>query len=189
MIRTRPGPLTPASESLPAPSFPAASLNYAALPIRIEQVAAMACWTREAKATIFLYGDELMTDGTLPARPASYDKKVGLVLQGGGALGSYQAGVSRDMCRIGSLEFRLARSMRQLSPAMRQTIVCIACAASGKRSPLRPCCGRMRPGRWQPGNVGQARSWQLHSVSPASSAQIRRHGIHPNSLATTPQRR
>ena len=34
-----------------------------------------------------------MTDGTAPARPASYDKKVGLVLQGGGALGSYQAGV------------------------------------------------------------------------------------------------
>jgi NTE family protein len=28
-----------------------------------------------------------------PVRPASYDKKVGLVLQGGGALGSYQAGV------------------------------------------------------------------------------------------------
>ena len=34
-----------------------------------------------------------MTDGSAPARPASYDKKVGLVLQGGGALGSYQAGV------------------------------------------------------------------------------------------------
>jgi Patatin-like phospholipase len=28
-----------------------------------------------------------------PLRPVSYDKKVGLVLQGGGALGSYQAGV------------------------------------------------------------------------------------------------
>lgn len=28
-----------------------------------------------------------------PSRPASYDKKVALVLQGGGALGSYQAGV------------------------------------------------------------------------------------------------
>src|ERR1700720_987820 len=28
-----------------------------------------------------------------PARPESYDKKVALVLQGGGALGSYQAGV------------------------------------------------------------------------------------------------
>jgi NTE family protein len=28
-----------------------------------------------------------------PARPTAYDKKVGLVLQGGGALGSYQAGV------------------------------------------------------------------------------------------------
>jgi NTE family protein len=34
-----------------------------------------------------------MTDGHLPARPPSYDKKVSLVLQGGGALGSYQAGV------------------------------------------------------------------------------------------------
>src|SRR5215470_8036988 len=34
-----------------------------------------------------------MTEGSPPARPASYDKKVGLVLQGGGALGSYQAGV------------------------------------------------------------------------------------------------
>ena len=33
-----------------------------------------------------------MTNAT-PPRPASYDKKVGLVLQGGGALGSYQAGV------------------------------------------------------------------------------------------------
>src|SRR5262245_6274474 len=28
-----------------------------------------------------------------PTRSTSYDKKVGLVLQGGGALGSYQAGV------------------------------------------------------------------------------------------------
>jgi len=34
-----------------------------------------------------------MTSGNQPARPASYDKKIGLVLQGGGALGSYQAGV------------------------------------------------------------------------------------------------
>jgi NTE family protein len=34
-----------------------------------------------------------MTDAKPPPRPASYDKKVGLVLQGGGALGSYQAGV------------------------------------------------------------------------------------------------
>jgi NTE family protein len=42
-------------------------------------------------------GDAAMTygvpPGAPPARPASYDKKVGLVLQGGGALGSYQAGV------------------------------------------------------------------------------------------------
>jgi NTE family protein len=34
-----------------------------------------------------------MGDQKVPARAASYDKKVALVLQGGGALGSYQAGV------------------------------------------------------------------------------------------------
>jgi NTE family protein len=34
-----------------------------------------------------------MVDQKAPARPYSYDKKVALVLQGGGALGSYQAGV------------------------------------------------------------------------------------------------
>ena len=34
-----------------------------------------------------------MADRNPPARPQSYDKKIGLVLQGGGALGSYQAGV------------------------------------------------------------------------------------------------
>jgi NTE family protein len=35
----------------------------------------------------------------VPARPPSYDKKVGLVLQGGGALGSYQAGVYEALSR------------------------------------------------------------------------------------------
>src|SRR5215467_10511502 len=34
-----------------------------------------------------------MTQFDQPPRPASYDKRVALVLQGGGALGSYQAGV------------------------------------------------------------------------------------------------
>lgn len=34
-----------------------------------------------------------MTNRRPPARPTSYDKKVALLLQGGGALGSYQAGV------------------------------------------------------------------------------------------------
>jgi NTE family protein len=32
-------------------------------------------------------------DSNAPPRPPSYDKRIGLVLQGGGALGSYQAGV------------------------------------------------------------------------------------------------
>jgi NTE family protein len=47
-----------------------------------------------------------MTHGKPPRRPASYDKKVGLVLQGGGALGSYQAGV-----------YEAARSRRALPPS------------------------------------------------------------------------
>jgi NTE family protein len=34
-----------------------------------------------------------MPDENSGSRPASYDKKIGLVLQGGGALGRYQAGV------------------------------------------------------------------------------------------------
>ncbi len=38
-------------------------------------------------------GPEPAKGAKFPPRPASYDKKVGLVLQGGGALGSYQAGV------------------------------------------------------------------------------------------------
>jgi NTE family protein len=40
-----------------------------------------------------------LTHGIL--RPASYDKKVGLVLQGGGALGSYQAGVYEALSSSG----------------------------------------------------------------------------------------
>src|SRR5260221_9073620 len=37
--------------------------------------------------------DDHMSEQKPPARAESYDKKVALVLQGGGALGSYQAGV------------------------------------------------------------------------------------------------
>jgi NTE family protein len=40
-----------------------------------------------------------MTNGT-PLRPVSYDKKVGLVLPGGGALGSYQAGVYEALASL-----------------------------------------------------------------------------------------
>jgi len=42
-----------------------------------------------------------MTNRDASARPASYDKKVGLVLQGGGALGSYQAGVYEALSSSG----------------------------------------------------------------------------------------
>jgi len=42
-----------------------------------------------------------MNAGIPPVRPASHDKKVGLVLQGGGALGSYQAGVYEALASSG----------------------------------------------------------------------------------------
>jgi NTE family protein len=42
-----------------------------------------------------------MTREIPSARPASYDKKIGLVLQGGGALGSYQAGVYEALADSG----------------------------------------------------------------------------------------
>src|SRR5258706_831952 len=41
----------------------------------------------------FPQGEVLMANRNPPARQPSYDKKIALVLQGGGALGSYQAGV------------------------------------------------------------------------------------------------
>jgi NTE family protein len=46
-----------------------------------------------AARQVFLLSERVMAEPMAPARPASYDKKVALVLQGGGALGSYQAGV------------------------------------------------------------------------------------------------
>ena len=48
-----------------------------------------------------------MTDEIPLVRPASYDRKVGLVLQGGGTLGSYQAGVYTAL--VASEIFRLGR--------------------------------------------------------------------------------
>src|SRR5207302_6797622 len=51
------------------------------------------CDSAAERLSSFPRGVTLVTDEIPPARPASYDKKVGLVLQGGGALGSYQAGV------------------------------------------------------------------------------------------------
>jgi NTE family protein len=42
-----------------------------------------------------------MTHENPSVRPASYDKKIGLVLQGGGALGSYQAGVYEALADSG----------------------------------------------------------------------------------------
>src|SRR5690242_13752329 len=65
------------------------SADHRPLPVR----RSMICHMVVALSPRLCCGDIFMTDRLPPARPASYDKKVGLVLQGGGALGSYQAGV------------------------------------------------------------------------------------------------
>jgi hypothetical protein len=62
-----------------------------------------------------LRGDVLMKDGITAARPASYDKKVGLVLQGGAPLAaikevSTRHWRSRNIYRIGWQVSPLARS-------------------------------------------------------------------------------
>src|SRR6201985_3593229 len=99
-------------------------------------------------------------------RPASYDRKVGLVLQGGGALGSYQAGVYEALSSSGyTPDWVAGISIGAINAAIiagnAPNDRVYPCAASGRRSPLPPCCGQMQPERWRPGNVGQARSWQL----------------------------
>ena len=60
-----------------------------------------------------------MTDGIPPARPRSYDKKVGLVLQGGGALGSYQAGVYEALASSEYSPDWVAGSIVRWSPKVR----------------------------------------------------------------------
>jgi NTE family protein len=55
----------------------------------------------KTRATAGGSGDSLMTREIPSARPVSYDKKIGLVLQGGGALGSYQAGVYEALADSG----------------------------------------------------------------------------------------
>ena len=69
-------------------------------------------------------------------------ERIVLVLQGGGALGSYQAGVYQalaeaDLQPIGSREFQSARSIPQSSPAIPLISVWIDFANSGRPSARR----------------------------------------------------
>ena len=98
-----------------------------------------------------------------PGRPPSYDKKVGLVLQGGGALGSYQAGVYEALASseylpdwvagisIGAIN---AAIIAGNPPENRLSI----CVASGMRSPPLPAFGPVRSMvRWASGSKRSAR--------------------------------
>ena len=90
-----------------------------------------------------------MNDGITPTRPVSYDKKVGLVLQGGGALGSYQGGVYEALSVSEYLPDWVAGiSIGAINAAViagnRRSIGCSDCALSGRRSRLPPVCGILR---------------------------------------------
>ena len=85
-----------------------------------------------------------MPDG-FPARPVSYGKKVGLVLQGGGALGSYQAGVYEALASSEYLpDWVAGTSIGAINAALiagnRPDDIC---ARSGTRSPTISAGGRM----------------------------------------------
>lgn len=58
-----------------------------------------------------------MTNGT-PPRPVSYDKKVGLVLRGGGALGSYLTTSSELPISPPNVNFVCRRRQEGLAPRM-----------------------------------------------------------------------
>src|SRR5438067_11194856 len=126
-----------------------------------------------------------MTEGTPLARPASYDKKVGLVLQGGGALGSYQAGVYEALA---SSEYT-PDWVAGISIGAVNAAIIAGNAPKDRVDRLRgfweeitaPTCGRTRAEPWLPGNGGQARRWRLRSVNPAFSARIPEPGLHPTS--------
>src|SRR5580704_9404329 len=82
-----------------------------------------------------------MTNRRPPARPPSYDKKVALVLQGGGALGSYQAGAYEALASSEYLPDWVAGisigaiTQRSLLVTRRGRASSV-CAASGRKSPL-----------------------------------------------------
>jgi predicted acylesterase/phospholipase RssA len=102
-----------------------------------------------------------MTDEMTSVRPASYDKKVGLVLQGGGALGSYQAGVYEALAGSNYLPDWVAGiSVGAINAAIiaanPQGIVFRACAVSGRRLPPQQNSGRSRLADFrQNGNIGR----------------------------------
>jgi predicted acylesterase/phospholipase RssA len=98
-----------------------------------------------------------------PGRPPSYDKKVGLVLQGGGALGSYQAGVYEALApseylpdwvagiSIGAINAAIIAG----NPLENRLAFCVV---SGMRSQPLPAFGHVRPlGRGPSGSKRQVR--------------------------------
>ena len=116
-----------------------------------------------------------MTEFEPPARPASYDKKVGLVLQGGGALGSYQAGVYEALA---ASEYSARLGGRHFDRRDQRGDHCRQCAgkpgraaahASGKAS-------RRRPPGGSPASPARSPTWQ-RSVGGLSAIMFGQPGF------------
>jgi len=136
-----------------------------------------------------------MTEDTPPAVPASYDKKVGLVLQGGGALGSYQAGVYEALAAsdympdwVAGISIGAVNAAIIAGNAPKDRVDRLRGFWEEITAPTMLWPHASEP--WLPGNGGQARRWRLRSVNPAFSARIPEPGLHPTSArATTRHRR
>ena len=118
----------------------------------------------------------------VPPRPAGYDKKVALVLQGGGALAATRPGCTRrwpgpTICLTGWPASRSAPLTPRSSPAMHPASAWRSCGSSGKASPRRQrhrgvLAGRAR-GRLD-GIASSVRPAHCCSANPASSRRARR---------------
>src|ERR1700759_936470 len=115
-----------------------------------------------------------MTGGIATARPASYDKKVGLVLQGGGALGSYQAGVYEALATSEYLPDWVAG----ISIGAINAAIIAGNAPKDRVARLRAFWDEITPptSLWPPPPDGPLATWQ-HNASAIASALFGQPGF------------
>jgi len=115
-----------------------------------------------------------MTDEIPTVRPASYDKKVGLVLQGGGALGSYQAGVYEALAASEYLPDWVAG----ISVGAINAAIIAGNAPEHRVQSLRSFCEAITAPTilWPPAPAGLPAEWQ-HRASALSALMFGQRGF------------
>ena len=132
-----------------------------------------------------------MDEGRNLRRRLQFDR-IALLLQGGGALGAYQAGVYQalaeaDFIPTGSPASRSAPSTPRSSPATRPRRASTSCARSGRKSPHRHGIPRrcLRPSLAR----GEAARSSLNQVSAAMAASVGAsrllHAAHHRSVVSS----